>query len=340
MPKTKNPKTKTSPASEQIAILEKKLQAEKILDRRLYQIIAGLCVLFLGIVIGIGLQHYNVLGRLNQATRQIIGLENSLARTEAELALEAKKNQENVLLLAAATEENAALKEEATRKAAEEAQAELDAQAEAQASARRYVVATRQDSELPGLNTRQEPCGPAAGEYRVWGTGGEVLEGPVTPGPCLEGDYEWYKIKWNDNLEGWSIADYLVFSGERPLSTTGYLTGYTPFAYDPETDAPLTPTVCATSQTDNISYCNAELNPERSTYKLLVPAGDYVVSGTFRYRDYQTEEIVQRQTLFTNFMQCGYTPECFDAPDRDEAAVVTVGAGDAVVGISLYALEN
>ncbi|MBC7472484.1 MAG: hypothetical protein H7196_04485 [candidate division SR1 bacterium] len=53
------------------------------------------------------------------------------------------------------------------------------------------------------------------GSLRVWGTAGEVLEGPNKPGPCLGGEYEWYKVKWNDGAEGWSIVNYLDFTGER-----------------------------------------------------------------------------------------------------------------------------
>lgn len=58
-----------------------------------------------------------------------------------------------------------------------------------------------------GLRVRRAPCGEQIGN-KPDGSTGVVLEGPVV---CtLEGKtYRWWKIRWADGLEGWSVEDYL-----------------------------------------------------------------------------------------------------------------------------------
>lgn len=299
-------------------------------------IIGLILILLVAIGLGGGIGYYYF---LNINTRQTLNETSQRAETAEEKAQnEAKLRTEKELKLAETTNENQELKNAAAKKAEEEAKNELKQKEEAEKAARKYVVANKKESTLPGLNTRKSPCGDLAGSLRVWGTAGEVLEGPTKPGACLGGDYEWYKIKWNDGVEGWSIVNYLDFTGEKQFNQTGYITGYVPVGWDWESQKyTYTPKICATNQTDKITYCNAQINNEQQNYKLVVPAGEYIMSGTFTYKDWQTSEIKGQPLIYSIQSQCGYTAECNEKYPEGykQSAKIKVDVNSVLIGINL-----
>jgi hypothetical protein len=322
---------------EQVELLEENQELEsevKQFKKSFVVIVAMVLLISVGLGGGIGYYYFQSLHtkqQLNETTQKVQTAEEK-ANTEAKLRAEQE------LKLADATNQNQELKNAAAKKAEEEAKNELKQKEEAEKAARKYVVANKKESNLPGLNTRKSPCGDLAGSLRVWGTAGEVLEGPSKPGACLGGDYEWYKVKWNDGLDGWSIADYLDFTGEKQFSQTGYITGYAPIGWDWETSKNnYIPKICATNQADNITYCNAQVNVDQQNYKLVVPAGDYVMSGSYKYKEYQTSNIKEQPLIYTLISQCGYTQECWTKyPDGyKQSGKVHVDVNGILVGINM-----
>jgi hypothetical protein len=251
-------------------------------------------------------------------------------------------------------QETSKLKDESAKKAGKEAQDTLNLEKEKQADSKKYAVADKKNADLPGLNIRKTPCGEIAGSLRVWGSAGEVVEKGVKPGACLGGDYEWYKIKWNDGAEGWSIADYLVFSGSKQVSNTGYITGYVVNGYDFDTKKSIQSEVCAINLADNIRYCNAEVNLNNSNYKIKVPSGEYNVVGKINLYDYEKKKIFVKDGTYSNMTQClassnqfpgygvdninGIDQECFKK--WDQKAVVKVSQESVVTNIDVLIVSN
>jgi hypothetical protein len=298
-----------------------------------------LLMLLVSVVLGSAIGYYYF---QNIKTGQNLSETSKKAQTAEEKAMaENKLRLEQEIKLTQATKENQELKDGAAKKAQEDVAKELKAKEEADKNSKKYVIANKKESAAPGLNTRTSPCGDLIGTLRVWGTAGEVLEGPKKPGPCLDGDYEWYRVKWNDGVEGWSIVNYLDFTGEKQFSKTGYITGYVPIGYDYETNqATYIPKICATNQADNITYCNAEINKDQQNYKLVVPEGDYIMSGTYKYKEYQTKKIVEFPLIYSLRQQCGYTEECYKKyPDGYKIpAKIHVDTNGILIGVNLSVL--
>jgi hypothetical protein len=298
-------------------------------------LIAILIIILVGLSAGFGFYTF-------KTGKNITNFKDQVQTTQEELADKDKLLEEQNKKLSLTNQENQELKDKSAKQAAQEAEATLKVEQEKQKNAKRFATSDKKETNLPGLNVRKDPCGDISGGLRVWGTSGEVLEGPVKPGPCLSGDYEWYKIKWNDGQTGWSIADYLTFNSERQISTTGYITGYLPTGYNYETQKPILSSVCATNLADNITNCNAEVNTNNYNYKLLVTAGDYVITGTFRYQDYSTKQLKESAMIFSSFTQCGYKQECKEG--WNTKAKVTVSPGgvvtDANVGVPYDPNQN
>lgn len=295
-------------------------------------------ILFLAIILGSGIGYYYF---QNIRTGQNLNDTTKKAQSAEEKALAVGKvRMEQELKPAQANKEKQSLKDSAAKKAEEDAVKELKDKEDADKAARKYVVANKKESTSPGLNTRTSPCGNLIGSLRVWNTAGEVLEGPIKPGPCLDGDYEWYKVKWNDGVEGWSIVNYLDFIGERQFNKTGYITGYAPIGYNYDNSSIL-PKICAKNITDNITYCNAEINISQQNYKILVPEGEYVMSGKYRYQNYETKKMEEFDLIYPFIQQCGYTAECYQKyPDgssytRNAKVKVTIG-GVTSVNLNTY----
>ncbi len=287
--------------------------------------ILGICL----VSVGIGFGFYAF-----RSNKTLTNVKDQVQTVQEELANKSKEIEDKNIKLAASLDENSQLKTDSAKKAALEAEAAVKAEEEKLKESKKFVISDKKESNLPGLNVRETPCGTVVGQLRVWGTAGEVLEGPNKPGPCLNGDYEWYKVKWNDGTTGWSIVDYLTFSAEKQISTTGYITGYAPLGYDSDTQKVLLPTICATNLTDNINYCNAQINSNDSNYKLNVPIGDYVVTGTFRYKDWETKKLVETPLIYSLSTQCGdwSKQECKDG--WNTKAKITVTSGGVLTGIN------
>jgi hypothetical protein len=269
-----------------------------------------------------------------RSNKNLLNVKDQVQTVQEELENKSKEIEDKNIKLAASLDENKQLKDESAKKAALEAEAAIKVEQEKQKQSKKFVVSDKKETNLPGLNVRESPCGAVVGQLRVWGTAGEVVEGPNKPGVCLGGDYEWYKVKWNDGAIGWSIVDYLTFSGEKQISSTGYITGYAPLGYDSDAQKVLVPTICATNLADNINYCNAQINANDSNYKLNVPAGDYVITGTFRYKDWDTKKLVEKPMIYSVFTQCGdwSKQECKDG--WNTKAKVTVTPGGVLTGIN------
>jgi hypothetical protein len=316
------------------------LEAEvKHVKKEVLWLIASILLISLLLGSGIGYYYYQ-----NAQTRKALTATTTRALTAEETAKnEAKLRTEQELKLTQATQENQGLKDTAAKKAEEDAIKEQKAKEEADKLSRKYVSTIKKDSTLPGLNTRVAPCGDVAGTLRVWGTAGEVIEGPTKAGVCFGEDYEWYKVKWNDGVIGWSIANYLEFTGERQFSKTGVLTGYVPVGYDYETSQnSIKPTVCATNLGDKITYCNAEINSNQQSYKLVVPEGEYVMTGKLRYKDYDTKKIVEQDLIFSVSQLCGYTQDCYQKYPNGyrQNAKVIVSTNGIVTGVNLTSFYN
>jgi hypothetical protein len=298
-------------------------------------------MLFLAIILGsaIGFYYFQ-----NIRTGQSLAETTKKAQSSEEKAQsENKLRMEQELKLAQATKENQGLKDAAAKKAEEDAVKELKSKDEADKASRKYVTANKKESVAPGLNTRTSPCGDLIGTLRVWGTAGEVLEGPNKPGACLGGEYEWYRVRWNDGVEGWSIVNYLDFTGEKQFSKTGYITGYVPVGYDNNTSKQnILPKICATNTVDKIVYCSAEVNTGQQNYKLVVPEGEYVMSGKFKYQDYQTNKLIEQDLIFSVSQQCGYTNECYQKFPQGykKNAKFKVTVGSIVTGVNLSTFYN
>lgn len=343
-PEVNAPEKKENPCKEKDTIihkLEDAIEDEKKLDKKLTTIIIALIIFFTGVAIGFGIHYYDVIGRLKDVTAELTGTKEDLDETEDKLALEQEKLEEQIILLSSANAEIEELKKDAAAKAAEEAKRELEAKIQAEKDAKKFVITNKKESNLQGLNVRETPCGDKVSRYQVWGSAGEVLEGPEKPGECLGGDFEWYKVRWDDGIVGWSIVDYLDFSASRKLNNTGVLTGFSPFGYNYETTARINPTICATNQGDGITYCGADLDSGNFTYKLEVPAGDYIITGTYRYQDYYSRQIQTRSMRHTLLEACGYTQECFERyGDNQSAAIVKVEPSSVKTGINLTTVRD
>ena len=321
-----------------ITTLTKKLAATSVVNRRLVIALIGLSVFVVGAGTAVAAYHFDVVDTLED---KLSGTRGELSSTQSSLEKAKEESAEQGLLISKATEEIEALKQESAEKTAQEAQEELEAKLQAEKDAKRFVIATKKDSNLQGLNVRNSPCGEKVGPYQVWGNAGEVISGPEQPGECLGGDFEWYKIRWNDGMEGWSIADYFDFSASRSLNNTGVITGYAPYGFNFEEETKIAPSICATNQSDGITYCNASLNEGRNTYTLELPAGRYLVSGTYRYMDWESKNIVNVPLRHTLFEACGYTVDCYNKfGESDGAAIVDVNAGDVLAGINLSSVKK
>ena len=264
--------------------------------------------------------------------------EQKIQTADDKLKNEAKIRAEKELSLTQATAENQDLKNAAAKKAEDDAKKELKQKEEADKAAKKYVIANKKESTQPGLNSRKTPCGELAGGLRVWGTAGEVLEGPTKPGPCLNGDYEWYRVKWNDGVEGWSIVNYLDFTGEKQFSQTGYITGYAPIGWDWETNKNVNLSkICATNQVDKIEYCNAQVDVSQGNYKLVVPAGEYVMSGTYKYKEFDTQNFKEFPMYYPLINQCGFTNECYQKYPNgyNESGKVRVETGGVAINVNM-----
>ncbi|MEM1311937.1 MAG: SH3 domain-containing protein [Patescibacteria group bacterium] len=72
------------------------------------------------------------------------------------------------------------------------------------------IFADSKGVKAKGLNTRVQPCGITAGSNPInWGTKGDIISGP-TPKACLGGNWNWYKINWENGTTGWSVSAYLT----------------------------------------------------------------------------------------------------------------------------------
>lgn len=58
-----------------------------------------------------------------------------------------------------------------------------------------------------GLNLRTEACGDLKGTI-PWGTKGTITSELISKS-CLGGNWNWYKVKWQNGAEGWSVSSYL-----------------------------------------------------------------------------------------------------------------------------------
>jgi hypothetical protein len=288
-------------------------------------------ILLSSILMVLGFTLLNIQNEKKLATKdQEIQQVRDLARKNA------KEKDEEALKNLKSIEENIALKESASKKAAEEAAATLKKQQEEEIASKKYVIADKKETNLPGLNTRENACGNLSGETRVWGTGGEVLEGPTNPGACLGGEWDWYKVRWNDGVVGWSIADYLTFSSQTQISQTGFITGYSPVGWDGEKTT--FPKICAVNQVDKITYCNAQIDKDQYNYKLVVPAGDYIMTGSIKSKDFHTGILAEQKILYSVIVQCGYTQECYEKHGQEgynKSAIVKVQAGGVATKIDL-----
>jgi hypothetical protein len=298
-------------------------------------------MLLLSIVLGSAIGYYYF---QNVRTGQNLSETNKKVQTaEEKILAEGKLRMEQELKLAQSTKENQGLKDAAAKKAEEDAAKDLKAKEEAEKAARKYVIANKKESNSPGLNTRTSPCGDLVGSLRVWGTAGEVQEGPVKQGPCLGGDYEWYKVKWNDGVTGWSIVNYLDFTGEKQFSKTGYITGFVPVGYDYSTqNNTILPKICAINIADKITYCNAEVNINQQNYRIVVPEGEYILTGKTRYQMYDTKQLVEQDLIYSVSQQCGYNNECYQKfPNGySENAKIKVTTNGIVIGANLTTFYN
>jgi cell division protein FtsL len=303
---------------DQLEDVQEDLQEERQFEKLLKWILTILAIVFISVGIGFGFYAYNSQRKISNTNTQLSEQKKSAENKEKEL-------QEQNLKLATASEENDKLKKDASAKAAQEAEAALKQKQEEEKNSKRFANADKKETNLPGLNVRKSPCGELAGGLRVWGASGEILEGPTKPGPCLNGDYEWYKLKWSDGLEGWSIANYLTFGSERQVSKVGYVTGFAQGGYDYTNNKMTTPTICATNLADNITNCNVEIDPNSSTYKILLTAGEYNFTGKYKYQDWESKKYLDETTMYSAYQQCGYKPECKSGWNKPAKVVVPVG---------------
>jgi hypothetical protein len=313
-------------SEEELEVLQEEMIKDKKWSKLLKWILTFLVIIFIGLSAGFGFYAFRI-------GKNITNIKDQVQTTQEELADRDKQLEEQNKTLSLTNKENQELKDKAAKQAAQEAEASIKAEQEKQKNAKRFATSDKKETNLPGLNVRKDPCGDISGGLRVWGTSGEVLEGPKKPGPCLNGDYEWYKIKWNDGQVGWSIADYLTFNSERQISTTGYITGYLPTGYNFETQKPILSSVCATNLADNITNCNAEVNTNNYNYKILVTAGDYVITGTYKYQDYESKKPKESPMIFSTYTQCGYKQECKNW--WNTKAKVTVTPGGVVTDVNI-----
>jgi hypothetical protein len=318
-----------------VLTMKTELLKEKKIEKKLKTALIFVLIFTAGAGVGFGVHYFDVVGKLKDVTAELRGTKTSLELSEQKLAQEAKNAQDKENQLTEATKVNEVLKQEAAKKAEIEAKQALKAQKEAEKNAKKYVIADKKESNLPGLNTRKSPCGELETTYRVWGTGGEVLAGPDKPGPCLDGDHEWYQVKWNDGITGWSIVDYLTFSSQQQINNTGYITGYAPVSYDYKSETKFNPTICATNTGDGISYCNAVVDSDNYNYKLLVPAGNYTISGSIRYRNYENDKVEDKRIIYSKLTQCNYEKACLeDGISWNTPVVVNIKAGEVVTSIN------
>jgi hypothetical protein len=103
--------------------------------------------------------------------------------------------------------------------------------------------------------------------------------------------------------------------------------------YRPKT---LPQTLCATNQGDGISYCGAEINYGQNTFKLTVPVGDYILTGKYRFVDYQSRETKEFKTLYSVQSQqsssAGYQ---YNADDYKKNAVVHVDQAGVLTNFNI-----
>jgi hypothetical protein len=129
-----------------------------------------------------------------------------------------------------------------------------------------------------GVNWRQSPCGEVAGNLRRWGHVGEVLEGPVES-KCNNKTYKWWRLRWQDNQEGWVAEDFINLSNEKPENKVGFLK--VNFLSRPSDDTNEVE-LCAFNNATKVDFCNNKPVPvdEEGRKKpaiMELPYGEYLI---------------------------------------------------------------
>jgi hypothetical protein len=185
----------------------------------------------------------------------------------------------------------------------------------------KYAEAVANGATQTTLNTRSAPCGEIVSDSKPWGFSGQVSDGPITQ-ECLGGKYTWWKVKWGDGSEGWSIADNLKFYDAPLAFNFGFITGE--FIYPSEFLPPQR--ACAKNILNKAIYCTdraqSKVNPK--VYKLAVPVGKYYV---FASRWDSIDKSKPEKIYYDENVPCGLTFECFKATPNPKPIAVEVKAG-------------
>lgn len=185
----------------------------------------------------------------------------------------------------------------------------------------KYAEAVANGAVQTTLNSRSTPCGDIVGDSKPWGFSGQVSEGPITQ-ECLGGKYTWWKVKWGDGSEGWSIADNLKFYDAPVAFNFGFITGE--FIYPSEFLPPQR--ACAKNVLTKAVYCTdrsqSKINPK--VYKLAVPVGKYYV---FASRWDSIDKSKPEKIYYDENVPCGLTYECFKKTPNPKPIAVEVKPG-------------
>ncbi|MEI6728685.1 MAG: hypothetical protein WCK98_03520 [bacterium] len=185
----------------------------------------------------------------------------------------------------------------------------------------KYAEAVANGAVQTTLNSRSTPCGDLTTDSKPWGFSGQVSEGPITQ-ECLGGKYTWWKVKWGDGTEGWSIADNLKFYDAPLAFNFGFITGE--FTYPSDFIPPQR--ACAKNIVTKAIYCTdrsqSKTNPK--VYKLAVPVGKYYV---FASRWDSIDKSKPEKIYYDENVPCGLTFDCFKKTPNPKPIAVEVKAG-------------
>jgi hypothetical protein len=198
------------------------------------------------------------------------------------------------------------------------------------------IKADKKGTAATALNVRTEACGNLSNPANVaWGTSGTIVSEVITK-TCLGGNWNWYKVKWANGVEGWSASYYMSESGKEvqseasaptptPTPTTSVKTVTTVRNGDKATGLNLRSDACGT-KTGTIPWGT------KGTV-LSGPVSKSCLGGNFQWNRVQFSN-GQTGWVAGNYLS-GATGTSNSTPTTSVKTVTTVRNGDKATGLNL-----